>query len=157
MFTQRKKILTFLAVFLIAVLLLAVFFYYRMINNKKPQKDQTEEQTSLNTTVKVPDYVKPVAEDGEYYDSFEVTYDLIGIIKEKGEGWVLIEDQTPQPSDKEKETSELKKIIVSDETKIAKDKRLIDFQEIKADDQALFKVQQEGENISATDLLIIPL
>jgi len=142
MLKDYKNIIIFVAI--IFIIICGAFFYFLEI--KKNQEKEIPQ-------------IPP--EKNEEYPYANITFNLTGIVKEKGEDWILVEDKTPNPSPLTggNKSPNFIKIKVVPESKIAKGNRLISLQAIEFGDYVLLKTSQINETLSeatASDIFILP-
>lgn len=84
---------------------------------------------------------------------------LVGVVKEKGESWIIVEDRTPQPptAGEEKPAAGSVKVFINSGTKITKGGQPENFQVIKVGDFMLAKTTEASDGeATAGEIDIVP-
>jgi hypothetical protein len=153
---NKNKNVTIIVIFLVVVFGISIFWFAS--NEMKKQKPSQILPEKPTTTLE-----QEVSTTTEEYLPSKITYNFAGIVKEKGENYILAEDRTPQPSPFVSEKTGFKrpliKIKITPETKIGKDNKLIKIEDVKTEDNILAKFlefNKDTNEATASDVFVLP-
>jgi len=153
---DKNKNVAIIVIFLVVVF--GIFIFWFASNEMKKQKPSQILPEKPTTTLE-----QKTSTTTEEYSPSKITYNFTGIIKEKKENWIIVEDRTPPPSSFTNENAEPKrsliKIKITPETKIGKEGKLVKIEDLKVDDYILAKFiefNRDTKEATASDVFVLP-
>jgi hypothetical protein len=145
------------------VVVLGISIFWFGSNEMKKQKpSQILPEKPATTPEQTTTSEQKASTPTEEYLPSKITYNFSGIVKEKGENWIIVEDRTPSPSSFTNENAKPKrsliKIKITPETKIGKESKLIKIEDLKVEDYILAKFiefNRDKNEATASDVFVL--